>query len=152
MRALWSDRPNCSHNVSQKVNVSCVSQIGTEYDQAKVPPYNGNDPPSAPRSLKALLFPALLNKVGNKGTQGVRARYDAELLPIISIVRCPGRPVISVPDQKKRLKTRGASQRVRPVFAPKCCASQRSPWSLPWLVNVYTFLCVTPQRPRGPRA
>ena len=25
----------------------------------------------------------------NKGTQGVRARYDAELPPIISIVRCP---------------------------------------------------------------
>ena len=22
MRALWSDRPNCSHNVSQKVNLS----------------------------------------------------------------------------------------------------------------------------------
>ena len=22
MRALWSDRPNCSHNVSQKLNVS----------------------------------------------------------------------------------------------------------------------------------
>ena len=30
--------------------------------------------------------------------QGVRARYDAELPPIISIVRYPGRPVISVPE------------------------------------------------------
>ena len=27
-----------------------------------------------------------------KGTQGVRARYSAELPPIISIVRYPGRP------------------------------------------------------------
>ena len=28
----------------------------------------------------------------------MRARYDAQLPPIISIVRCPGRPVISVPE------------------------------------------------------
>ena len=35
--------------------------------------------PSAPGSLKALLFPPLLNNVENKGTQGVRARYGAEL-------------------------------------------------------------------------
>ena len=65
-----------------------------EYDRAKVPPYNGNDPPPAPGSLKALLFPPLLNNVENKGTQGVRARYGAELPPFISIVRYPGRPVI----------------------------------------------------------
>ena len=51
----------------------------TEYDRAKVPPYNGNDPPPAPGSLKAPLFPPLVNEVQNKGTQGVRARYGAEL-------------------------------------------------------------------------
>ena len=50
--------------------------------------------PLSPGSLKALLFPPLLNKVENKGTQGVRARYDAELPPFIPIVRYPGRPVI----------------------------------------------------------
>ena len=50
--------------------------------------------PPSPGSLKALLFPPLLNKEQTKGTQGVRARYDPELPPIISIVRCPGRPVI----------------------------------------------------------
>ena len=55
-------------------------------------------PPPAPGSLKALLLPALVNKVQNKGTQGARARYDAELPPIISIVQCPVRPVISVPE------------------------------------------------------
>ena len=74
----------------------------TEYDRAKVPPYNENDPPPAPGGLKALLSPPLLNKVQNKGTQGVRARYGAELPPIISIVRYPGRPVISVPDNSPR--------------------------------------------------
>ena len=68
--------------------------VDTEYDRAKVPPYNGNDPPPAPGSLKRFLFPTLLNEVQNKGTQGVRARYGAELPPIISIVRYPGRPVI----------------------------------------------------------
>ena len=68
--------------------------FNTEYDQAKVPPYNGNDPPPAPGSLKALLLPPLLNNVENKGTQGVRARYGAELPPFVSIVWCPGRPVI----------------------------------------------------------
>ena len=68
--------------------------LDTEYDRAKVPPYNGNDPPPAPGSLKRSLFPTLLNEVQNKGTQGVRARYGAELPPIISIVRYAGRPVI----------------------------------------------------------
>ena len=72
--------------------------IDTEYDRANVPPYNGNDPPPAPGSLKRSLFPTLLNEVQNKGMQGVRARYGAELPPIISIVRYPGRPVISVPE------------------------------------------------------
>ena len=67
--------------------------LDTEYDRAKVPPYNGDDPPPAPGSLNAPLFPPLLNEVQNKGTQGVRARYGAELPPIISIVRYPGRPV-----------------------------------------------------------
>ena len=48
----------------------------------------------SPGSLKALLFPPLFNKVQNKGTQGVQARYDTELPPFMSIVRCPSRPVI----------------------------------------------------------
>ena len=77
--------------------------VDTEYDRANVPPYNGNDPPPAPGSLKRSLFPTLLNEVQNKGTQGVRARYGAELPPIISIVRYPGRPVISVPDNGLKL-------------------------------------------------
>ena len=45
--------------------------------------------PPAPGSLKALLFPPLLNKVQTKGTQGVQARYGAELPPFISIVQYP---------------------------------------------------------------
>ena len=43
---------------------------------------------------KTVLFPPIVNKVQNEGTQGVRARYCAEFPPLISIVRCPGRPVI----------------------------------------------------------
>ena len=31
------------------------TSIDTEYDRDKVPPCNGNDPPPAPASLKALL-------------------------------------------------------------------------------------------------
>ena len=74
--------------------ISCTNPLfDTEYHQAKVPPYNGNDPPPAPGSLKAFLFPPLLNEVQNKGTQGVQARCGAELPPFISIVRYPGRPV-----------------------------------------------------------
>ena len=68
--------------------------IHTEYDRAKVPPYNGNDPPPAPGSLKALLFPPLSNEEQNKGTQGVQAKYVAELPPFISIFQYPSRPVI----------------------------------------------------------
>ena len=64
--------------------------IDTEYDRAKVPPYNGSDPPPAPGRLKALLFPPLLNKVQSKGMRGVQARYGAELPPLISIVWHPG--------------------------------------------------------------
>ena len=42
----------------------------TEYDRAKVPPYNGNDPPPAPGSLKAPLFPPLLNNVQTRERKG----------------------------------------------------------------------------------
>ena len=87
--------------IPRMINLRTIDYLGgnnitfdTEYDRAKVPPYNGNDPPPAPGSLKRSLFPTLLNEVQNKGTQGVRARYGAELPPIISIVRYPGRPVI----------------------------------------------------------
>ena len=34
----------------------------------------------------------------------MRARYDAELPPFISIVRYPGRPVILVPDNLEYVK------------------------------------------------
>ena len=88
-------------------------KVDTEYDRANVPPYNGNDPPPAPGSLKRSLFPTLLNEVQNKGTQGVRARYGAELPPIISIVRYPGRPVISVPEKGSRAGEPQSPQRVR---------------------------------------
>ena len=81
--------------IIQKGKVSRSGKVDTEYDRAKVPPYNGNHPrPPSPGSLKALLFPPLLNNVQNKGTQGVQARYGAELPPFISIVRCPGLPVM----------------------------------------------------------
>ena len=90
---LWSWEPPTAPRTPKK------SKFDTEYDRANVPPYNGNDPPPAPGSLKRSLFPTLLNEVQNKGTQGVRARYGAELPPFISIVRYPGRPVISVPEK-----------------------------------------------------
>ena len=58
--------------------------------------------PPSPGSLKAPLFPSLLRKVQNKGTQWVRARYDAELPPFISIIRHPGRPAILGVDKIKK--------------------------------------------------
>ena len=54
----------------------------------------GGENPRVVLGRADLLFPPLVNKVQNKGTQGVRARYDAELPPYISIVRCHSRPVI----------------------------------------------------------
>ena len=94
------------------VDTSPADQFSTFFQQ-RIWPGEGStaqwkwSPPS-PGSLKALLFPPLFNKVENKGTQGVRARYDTELPPIISIVRHPGRPVILVvdcrPQSPKRLE------------------------------------------------
>ena len=81
-------------------------------------PYNGNDPPPAPGSLKALLFPPLLNKVQNKGTQGVQARYGAELPPITSIVRHPGRPVILVPENFRESNLARKSPRKKVLGIP----------------------------------
>ena len=54
--------------------------------------------PPSPGIPKALLFPDLVHKLYNKGKQGARARHNAELPPFIPIVLCPGRPVISVPE------------------------------------------------------
>ena len=48
--------------------------------------------------LKPLLFPPLLNKVQNSGTQGAKTRYTVELPPF-SIVRHPGRPVMLVVEE-----------------------------------------------------
>ena len=77
-----------------KIKSVSASILDTEYDRAKVPPYNGNDPCPSPGSLKALLFPPLLmNKVLNKGTQGVQVIYDTELPPF-PLSGTPGRPVI----------------------------------------------------------
>ena len=39
-----------------------------------------------------------------KGTRGVRTRYDTVLFPLISIARCPGRPVVSTPENPNKLK------------------------------------------------
>ena len=50
--------------------------------------------PARPWKSKSPSVSTPINKVQNKGTQGVRARYGAELPPFISIVRYPGRPVI----------------------------------------------------------
>ena len=47
--------------------------------------------PPSPGSLKALLFPRLVNKVQNEGTRGV---------PFISIVQCPSHPVILGVDER----------------------------------------------------
>ena len=70
------------------------SIFDTEYDRAKVPPYNGNDPPPAPSSLKAFLFPPLSNKVQNKGMRWGTSKVRRGLPPFVSIVRYPGRPAI----------------------------------------------------------
>ena len=54
--------------------------------------------PRRPWKSKSPFAPRLIKITINKGTRGVRASYDAVLPPFISIVRSPGRPVISVPD------------------------------------------------------
>ena len=48
------------------------SIFDTEYDRAKVPPYNGNDPRPAPGSLKAPLLPPLLNNVQTRECKGCK--------------------------------------------------------------------------------
>ena len=70
-----------------------VSENPSLHRQSKVPPHNGNDRRSL--VVQNALPPApLFEKIQNKGTQGVRAWYDAELPPFMSIVQNPGRPVI----------------------------------------------------------
>ena len=108
-RGVVTENPEWSFS-GKHVQGALGCLLDTEYDRANVPPYNGNDPPPAPGSLKRSLFPTLLNEVENKGTQWVRARYGAELPPIISIVRCPGRPVISVPDLLHSTQEQGLSK------------------------------------------
>ena len=62
--------------VCRVTEIQISSLVDTEYDRAKVPPHNGNDPPPAPGSLKALLFATPIKqstKQGNaRGTSEVR--------------------------------------------------------------------------------
>ena len=84
--ALWAPFQECNPPLRVRRIGLCrnVSPVNTEYDWAKVPPYNGNDPHFIP----------IKQSIENKGMPGVRARYDAELPPFTSIVRCPSRPVV----------------------------------------------------------
>ena len=82
------------------------------------------DPPPASGSLIALLFPPLLNKAQNKGTQGVQVRYAAELPPFMSIVRCPGRPVILGMDFRDLFETLARLWR---LFADSRGSQERRP-------------------------
>ena len=65
--------PGAPRKVSKKSQGhSCKSPAKvskeTEYDRAKVPPYNGNDPrPPLVVKTKTFLFPPLLNKVRKQG-------------------------------------------------------------------------------------
>ena len=43
----------------------------TEYDRAKVPPYNGSDSPPTPGSLKPLLFAPLVKKTQTRNARGM---------------------------------------------------------------------------------
>ena len=62
-----------------------------------------------------------------KGTRGVHTRYDTVLLPFISIVRCPSRPVMPLPEKsesqnkklKKTLRAKGTLIR-EPLFSTPC--------------------------------
>ena len=60
--------------------------MATDYDRAKVPPYNGNDPPPAPGNLKRSLFPTLLNETQNKrerkGYERGAARHFLQSFPL----------------------------------------------------------------------
>ena len=58
---IWTESLPLKHYFYRHFGVSDF-ELDTEYDWAKVPPYNGNDPPPAPCRLQALLFPSLLNK------------------------------------------------------------------------------------------
>ena len=58
----------------------------------RAPVWGRGNPKSKSPSVSS---PRLFNKAQNKGMQGVRARYDTELPPFISVVRHPGRPVKS---------------------------------------------------------
>ena len=73
---------------------SALSLFDTEYDRAKVPPYNGNDPRPPLVVSKSPSVSTSMKQSTKQGNARARARYSAELPPIISIVRYPGRPVI----------------------------------------------------------
>ena len=49
------------------INLGAIREFGGCTRQSGLQLHNGNDPPPAPGSLKALLFPPLLNKATNKG-------------------------------------------------------------------------------------
>ena len=57
--------------------------------------------PRRPWKSKSPFASRTIKTSKNTGTQGVHARYDAVLPPIISIIRSPGRPVILVPEKSQ---------------------------------------------------
>ena len=114
MRALWSDRPNCSHNVSQKVKrIRRVSDTTPKKSPRcsdflqplfaacllfSTPNMTGRRfhrtmemIPPAPGSLKALLFPPILDNVQTRDRKGYKrgtARNFLQSFPLF------GTPVV----------------------------------------------------------
>ena len=81
MRTLWSDRPNCSHKVSQKVNVSraFVSDVGRErklntnffFSNFSGPGISRQNPGiSRPKSLISLVSRDVSNFLGPTRSRG----------------------------------------------------------------------------------
>ena len=80
--------------------------------QIAVQKMSGKPPGSARQDI--LLLDSTPNMTGRRlrRTMDERARYDAELPPIISIGRYPARPIISFPDRHPRPSEKLSNKRV----------------------------------------
>ena len=110
-KVLWRGRKSREHKISPKFFND------TEYDRARF--HRTTEViPRRPWKSKSPLCSRPIRTSISKGTQGVRARDDAILLPFISILRSPCCPVIPVHDFRPKF----FDGRQRGMSVPKCLA------------------------------
>ena len=118
-RMAFTKTPGSTKTTGSTKTAQTTKQLDTEYDRAKVPPYSGNDPPPAPRSLKgASLSTPIKRSYETRGRKGYKRGAARNFLHSFPKTWAKGDEPRKVP-RSTFLEAKGASKKVSFPFGSK---------------------------------